>query len=196
LILKKKIVLASTSRYRAELLARLQLPFDAVRPHADESALTGERPADTALRLSVAKAQSLREAHAGCLIIGSDQVADLHGEPIGKPGHPDRARAQLRSMRGQTLIFHSGLALLDADSTRVQSCVVPTTVRFREFTDAEIDCYLQREDALDCAGSAKSEGLGIALIAAMQSDDPTALVGLPLIALAGMLRREGVVVLA
>lgn len=194
--MKKKIVLASTSRYRAELLARLQLPFDAVRPDADETALAGERPADTALRLSVAKAQSLRAQYTGCVIIGSDQVADLHGEPIGKPGNVDRARAQLRAMRGQTLVFHSGLALLDVDSARVQSCVVPTTVRFRDFTDAEIDCYLQREDAVDCAGSAKSEGLGIALIAAMQSDDPTALVGLPLIALADMLRREGVVVLA
>ena len=194
--MKKKIVLASTSRYRAELLARLQLAFEAVRPHTDETALAGEQPAGTALRLSVDKAQSLRERYAGCLIIGSDQVADLHGEPIGKPGNLDRARAQLRAMRGRSLIFHSGLALLDVDSARVQACVVPTTVRFREFTDAEIECYLQREDALDCAGSAKSEGLGIALIAAMQSDDPTALVGLPLIALADMLRREGVIVLA
>jgi septum formation protein len=195
LILKKKIVLASTSRYRADLLHRLRLPFEVTRPHADESPLPGEGPAQTAVRLSLAKARSVAGTFPGSLIIGSDQVADLNGFPIGKPGTLARARDQLRAMRGELLIFHSGIALLNADTGSTQSCSVPTTVRFRNYSDAEIEHYLQRENALDCAGSAKSEGLGIALLAAMHSDDPTALVGLPLIALATMLNSEGVGVL-
>ena len=195
MILKKKIVLASTSRYRAELLARLRLPFDIAAPDANESPLPNEKPAQTALRLSLAKARSVCAAHPGSLIIGSDQVADLNGLPIGKPGTSDGARRQLQSMRGQLLVFHSGIALVDADTGREQSAVVVTAVRFRHFTDDEIEHYLEHENALDCAGSAKSEGLGIALIAAMQSDDPTALVGLPLIQLTTMLRTEGVGVL-
>lgn len=126
-----------------------------------------------------------------CLIIGSDQVADLMGVHIGKPGTTAAAREQLRAMRGHELVFHSGLAVINSDTGAVQSRIVPTTVRFRDFADAEMEHYLEREDALDCAGSAKSEGLGIALIASMQSDDPTALIGLPLIALTEMLRNEG-----
>ncbi len=194
--MKKKIVLASTSRYRAELLSRLLLPFEAARPNTDETPLGEEKPAETALRLSIAKATSLKHSHPGALIIGSDQVADLNGLAIGKPGQIDHAREQLKMMRGQSLIFHSGLAVIDADSARVQARVVPTSVRFRDFTDNEIEQYLQKENALDCAGSAKSEGLGIALIAAVHSDDPSALIGLPLIALGEMLRNEGVSVLA
>lgn len=194
--MKKKIVLASTSRYRAELLQRLRFPFEVAKPNADESPLNREKPAHTAERLSLAKARSVVAAYPGSLIIGSDQVAELNGLPIGKPGNLGRARLQLRAMRGQTLVFHTGIALLNVDSGSMQSATIPTIVRFRDYSDAEIEIYLEREDALDCAGSAKSEGLGIALIAAMESEDPTALVGLPLIALATMLNNEGFGVLA
>jgi septum formation protein len=196
LILKKKIILASTSRYRADLLQRLRLPFEVARPEADESPLPDERPAQTAARLSVAKAGSVAKVFPGALVIGSDQVAELNGSPIGKPGSVARARQQLQTMRGQILVFHSGIALVNTRTGSVQSAIVATTVRFRDYSDTEIERYLELEPALDCAGSAKSEGLGIALIAAMQSDDPTALVGLPLIALTGMLRNEGLLVLA
>ena len=194
--MKKKIVLASTSRYRAELLQRLRLPFEVAKPDADESPLALEKPAATAARLAAAKAASVVNAFPGALIIGSDQVAELNGLPIGKPGTVEAARRQLRAMRGQVLVFHTAIALINADSGDVQAAVVPTTVSFRDYSEAEIEHYLEREDALDCAGSAKSEGLGIALIAAMHSADPTALVGLPLIALAAMLKNEGVGVLA
>ena len=194
--MKKKIVLGSTSRYRAELFDRLGLDFITSSPEAIETPLAGELPAATALRLAIAKAQSLRHRFQNALVIGADQVADQNGIAIGKPGTRDKAIKQLRQMRGQTLIFHSGLALLDTDSGRIQSRIVATTVRFREYSNEEIENYLDRENALDCAGSAKSEGLGIALIASMQSDDPTALVGLPLIALADMLLAEGVSVLS
>ena len=184
------------SRYRAELLSRLQLPFDSAKPDTDETPLRDEKPTETALRLSIAKAKSLRLQYPDALIIGSDQVADLNGLAIGKPGDRLRAREQLRTMRCQSLVFHSGLALLNGNTGRVQASVVPTTVRFRDFGDDEIENYLQKENALDCAGSAKSEGLGIALIAAVQSEDPTALIGLPLIALGEMLRAEGVHILS
>ncbi len=193
--MKKKLVLASTSGYRAELLRRLQIPFELARPDIDESPLANEKPAETAIRLSIAKASYIAKTTPNCLIIGSDQVADLNGTHIGKPGTATAARDQLRAMRGRELIFQSGLALINSDTGALQSCIVPTIVCFRDFTDAEIECYLEREDALDCSGSAKSEGLGIALMTSMQSDDPTALVGLPLIALAGMLRNEGLSVL-
>jgi septum formation protein len=196
LILKKKIVLASTSRYRAELLTRLQIPFATGRPDCDEAPLADETPAATALRLAVAKAQSVADAHRDALIIGSDQVADLAGMPLGKPGTRERARAQLAAMRGQTVVFHTAIALLDASAGKVESRLVPTTVQLRPYTNAEIENYLDREDALDCAGSAKSEGLGVALIQSMSSDDPTALVGLPLIALTDLLAGMGVQVLA
>jgi septum formation protein len=196
LILKKKIVLASTSIYRAELLGRLQLPFETVRPDADETPVVGETPAATALRLALLKARSVARRFPDTLIIGSDQVADLAGSHIGKPGTRDRAREQLRRMRGQTLIFHTAVALLDAASGREQGRIVATTVQFRVFSDAQIEIYLDREPALDCAGSAKSEGLGAALIAKMNSDDPTALIGLPLLSLIDMLAAEGVAVLA
>lgn len=158
--------------------------------------MPNERPAHTAARLSLAKARSVANAFPDALIIGSDQVAELAGTPIGKPGDVAGARRQLQLMRGQTLVFHSGIALLNVVTGNVQSMIVPTTVRFRDFSDAEIEHYLKHEHALDCAGSAKSEGLGIALIAEMHSADPTALVGLPLIALTSMLDIEGFCVLA
>ena len=165
-------------------------------PDASELPLEGELPAATALRLAIAKARSLQNKFPNSLLIGADQVADLNGIAIGKPGTREMAIKQLQQMRGQTLLFHSGLALLDTASGRIQSSIVATTVRFREYSPQEIENYLNRENALDCAGSAKSEGLGIALIASMQSDDPTALIGLPLIALIDMLQVEGVSVLA
>ena len=196
MILKKKIVLGSTSIYRAELLDRLGLNYVTARPDTDESPLEWESPAATALRLAIAKAQSLGNKFHNSLVIGADQVADQNGTAIGKPGSKKRAFEQLQSMSGQTLVFHSGLALLNTETGRVQSRVVDTTVRFRTLSRHEIENYLDRENALDCAGGAKAEALGIALIASMQSDDPTALIGLPLIALIDMLCAEGVAVLA
>lgn len=196
MILKKKIVLASTSRYRAELLQRLKVPFTTCKPDADESPLTDETPIQTARRLSLAKANSVVALHSGALIIGSDQVAELDGLPIGKPGTRDTARQQLQMMRARSLVFHSGIALINSDSGRIQSAVVSTTVRFRRYSNAEIEYYLEHESALDCAGSAKSEGLGIALIESMQSEDPTALVGLPLTTLCSMFGEEKYGVLA
>lgn len=196
MILKKKIVLGSTSIYRLQLLDRLGLDYVTARPDTDELPLEGESPAATALRLAIAKAQSLSHKFPRALVIGADQVADLNGSAIGKPGSKKRAFEQLQNMSGQTLVFHSGLALLNTETGRMQSRVVDTTVRFRTLTSQEIENYLDRENALDCAGGAKAEALGIALIASMQSDDPTALIGLPLIALIDMLRAEGVSVLA
>lgn len=183
------IVLASGSRYRAELLARLGLPFQAWSPAVDESPLPGESCAQTAARLARRKAEAALERFPGAWIIGSDQVAELDGRPIGKPGDRDNARRQLAAMRGRSVVFHTALCLLAHG--RAQEALVPTRVAFRDLSDAEIERYLDREPAFDCAGSAKSEALGISLLASLSGDDPTALVGLPLIALAGMLRREG-----
>lgn len=188
--------MASTSRYRAELLSRLQLPFETASPDIDEAPLAGEEPAETALRLALAKARRIAIDRPDALIIGADQVADLSGRHIGKPGTRERAREQLSQMRGQTLVFHSALALINTESGREQVLNVPTQVRFRNYSDGELENYLDRENALDCAGSAKAEGLGLALIDAIQSDDPSALIGLPLIALTGMLANEGLHVLA
>jgi septum formation protein len=183
------IILASGSRYRAELLGRLGLPFEAWAPAVDESPLAGEPCVETARRLARLKAQAASERFPGAWVIGSDQVAELDGQPVGKPGNRDNARAQLRAMRGRRVVFHTGLCLLA--NGRAHESMVPTEVAFRDCTDAEIERYLDREPAFDCAGSAKSEALGIALLAGIRGDDPTALVGLPLIALAGMLRAEG-----
>jgi septum formation protein len=188
------IILASGSRYRRELLERLGLPFEAWSPDVDERALAGEGPRQTAQRLARSKASAAASRWPQALIIGSDQVADLAGEAIGKPGTLDNARKQLRHLSGQKVLFHTGLCLLDARSGRAQEQVVTTDVAFRKLTDAEIDAYLAREPAIDCAGSAKSEGLGIALLERLGGDDPTALVGLPLIALSRMLRDAGVAV--
>lgn len=187
-----RLVLASTSPYRRELLARLQLPFEAVAPDADETALPDETPAETAERLAEAKARAVAERFPTHLIIGSDQVAHMGEQRFGKPGTRDKAIAQLRAMSGKSIVFHTGLCLLNTATGRLHLRGIATEVGFRELSDAEITRYLDREDALNCAGSARSEGLGIALMEYMRGDDPNALIGLPLIALAEMLRAEGV----
>lgn len=186
-----KLVLASTSRYRRELLTRLQLPFEVAAPDVDESQLAGETPPQTALRLAQLKARAVAEKFPDALIIGSDQVATLDGAQIGKPGGHERALAQLKTMRGRAVVFHTALCLLNSRSGRMQAREVPVTVHFRRLSDAQIDAYLRRERPYDCAGSAKSEGLGIALVERYEGDDPNALIGLPLIALTDMLRAEG-----
>ncbi len=187
-----RLVLASTSAYRRELLTRLHLPFEIASPDTDESALPGESPAATAERLSIAKARAVAHRFPDTLIIGSDQVASLESQRFGKPLTRERAIEQLRAMRGRTVTFHTGLCLLDSKSGRYQVCGVPTEVAFRQLSDAEIERYLDKEQPYHCAGSAKSEGLGICLLSSMRGDDPNALIGLPLIALCGMLRNEGV----
>jgi len=189
-----RLVLASSSRYRRELLERLRIPFDVISPDIDETPLQGETPEATALRLSVAKAQAAaaRVTHAcGALVIGSDQVATCDGRQIGKPGTHENARAQLRSMRGKNVDFHSALCLFDSRTGHVQSADIVTRVLFRDLPDEEIEAYLLAEKPYDVAGSAKAEGLGITLVDAIHSDDPTALIGLPLITLSKMLRAAG-----
>lgn len=186
------LILASTSQFRRELLSRLQIPFTAVAPDADETALAGETPAQTAERLSELKARAIATNYPAALIIGSDQVAYLGEQRFGKPGSRENATAQLRAMRGNTVVFHTGLCLLNTQTGHSQTVGIPTEVRFRQLSDDEIARYLDKEDALNCAGSAKSEGLGISLLEYMRGDDPNALVGLPLIALANMLRVEGI----
>jgi septum formation protein len=188
-----KLVLASTSAYRRELLQRFGLPFDVARPDLDESPLPDEAPWATAERLAVEKARAVAGQFKDALIIGSDQVAYMDNDRFGKPGTVERAIAQLKSMSGRTVIFHTALAVLNTRSGHIQVDAVPTEVRFRTLTDDEIVRYVEKERPLDCAGSAKSEGLGITLLDALRGDDPNALVGLPLIALARMLRNEGVV---
>lgn len=189
------LVLASTSPYRRELLARLGLPFVVANPQTDESPLPGETPEALALRLSEAKARAVADAYPDALIIGSDQVATVDGKIYGKPGDHQRAVAQLRELSGKTVNFFTGLCLYNSRSGRSQVQGVPTLVSFRQLDDLEIENYLRREPAYNCAGSAKSEGLGIALLSSLQGDDPNALVGLPLIALCDMLREEGVAIL-
>lgn len=186
------IILASTSPFRRELLGRLQLPFQTVAPDTDESPLPDEHPTATAERLSVAKARAVADQFPGALIIGSDQVAYCGDARFGKPGTKQNAIAQLRSMSGKAVVFHTGLCLLNAATGRTHLRGIPTEVRFRELSDQEIQRYLDKEDALNCAGSARSEGLGISLLEYLRGDDPNALVGLPLIALCDMLRAEGV----
>jgi septum formation protein len=187
-----QLILASTSPFRRELLARLQIPFKAVAPETDESPLAGEAPAATAERLAVAKAHAVADRFPDALIIGSDQVA-CHGETrFGKPGTRANAAAQLHFMSGKTVVFHTGLCLLNVATGRVHVRNIPTEVRVRKLADAEIARYLDKEDALNCAGSARYEGLGISLLEHLRGDDPNALVGLPLIALCDMLRAEGV----
>jgi septum formation protein len=189
------LILASGSAYRKELLSRLQLPFEVISPNLDESPLKNETPVETALRLAEAKAKAVAKRADFSLIIGSDQVATLDHEQIGKPGDHARALAQLKKMRGREVIFHTALCLLDnraGSPTPLQIESIATSVTFRDLPDAELDAYLQIEKPYDCAGSAKNEGLGIALIDHIRSDDPTALTGLPLIALTRMLRAAGV----
>jgi len=190
-----RLILASSSRYRRELLERLRVPFDVVVPAVDETPQPGETPEATALRLSEAKARAvaarLPAGEHALLVIGSDQVATYDGLQIGKPGSHDKALAQLQAMRGREVLFHSALCLFDSRDNSAQTLDVVTTVRFRNLPDAELDAYLRAETPYDVAGSAKSEGLGIALLDAIESDDPTALVGLPLIALSRMLLAAG-----
>ncbi|MBB5459171.1 septum formation protein [Paraburkholderia sp. Clong3] len=185
-----RLILASSSRYRRELLERLRVPFDVVVPAIDETPLAAETPEATALRLAEAKARAVAQGLAAdehALVIGSDQVATYDGLQIGKPGTHDRALAQLQAMRGRDVLFHSALCLFDSATDSAQTIDVITRVRFRDLPDAALDAYLHAETPYDVAGSAKSEGLGIALLEAIHSDDPTALVGLPLIALSHML---------
>ena len=191
----RRLVLASTSRYRKELLERLGLAFDTAAPGVDEAPLPTEAPADTALRLSIEKARALKTRFKDCLIVGSDQVASCEGTRLGKPGDHANAVRQLRSLSGKSAQFDTAVALLDARSGAVQSRVVPCRVVFRTLDERRIEAYLRKEQPYDCAGSAKSEGLGIALIARMETEDPTSLVGLPLIALSEMLERAGLPVL-
>jgi septum formation protein len=186
-----RLILASTSRYRRELLERLRLPFDVVAPGVDETPMAGEAPRALALRLSLAKAQAVAATHPHALVIGSDQVADLDGEPVGKPHTHDRALEQLRALRGRTVVFHSGLALVRREPAFSAADVVAVRVRMRDASDAELERYLRLEQPYDCAGSARSEALGIALVDAIESDDPTALIGLPLIRTCAFLRAAG-----
>jgi len=189
-----RVILASSSPYRRELLERLRIPFDVAVPAIDETAHAGEAPDATALRLAEAKARAIASAFPAdeaVLVIGSDQVATYDGLQIGKPGTHDKALAQLQAMRGREVLFHSALCLFDSRSRTAQSVDVITRVRFRELPDAALEAYLLAETPYDVAGSAKSEGLGIALLEAIHSDDPTALVGLPLIALSDMLLTAG-----
>lgn len=189
-----RLILASSSPYRRELLERLRMPFDVVVPAIDETPLAGETPEVTALRLAEAKARAVAcglGAADTALVIGSDQVATYDGLQIGKPGSHDKALAQLQAMRGREVLFHSALCLFDSASGTAQTVDVITRVQFRDLPDAALDAYLRAETPYDVAGSAKSEGLGIALLEAIHSDDPTALVGLPLIALSRMLLAAG-----
>lgn len=187
-----RIVLASTSRYRRELLARLGLPFEIAAPDVDETPHAGESPSRTALRLAEMKARAVANDFPDNLIIGSDQVLMLGNEQLGKPGNFDNAFAQLKKMQGKAMVFHTALCLLNSRSGNLQLRDVPTTIHLRKLSDAQIESYLRKEQPYDCAGSARSEGLGIALIARYETADPNALIGLPLIALTEILANEGV----
>jgi len=184
------LILASRSRYRNTMLARLRLPFTVVAADVDETPHPRETPQQTALRLAQTKAEAVAMQHPGAWVIGADQVATLDGTPVGKPGNLERARVQLRQFSGQTLVFHSALCLTDGSHLQIED--VPTHCQFRQLSDAEIETYLRLEEPFDTAGSAKAEGLGIALMERVQSDDPTAIIGLPLIALTRMLCNVGI----
>jgi septum formation protein len=191
----RPLILASSSAYRRGLLERLRIPFITVSPHLGESALSGEQPGDTALRLAHAKARAVAATHGNALIIGSDQVADLNGTPLGKPGDHANAVLQLRNMSGRSVVFHTAICLLDAATGRYQLENVPSTVYFRDLSEVQIEYYLRLEQPYDCAGSAKIESLGVALVHKIESGDPTALIGLPLMTLISMLKREQVEVI-
>lgn len=193
--LTRAVVLGSTSRYRRELLERLRIPFEVAAPDVDETPLPGELPRDLALRLALAKAHAVAARFPHAAVIGSDQVADLHGEPLGKPGNHANAVTQLRRMRGQTVVFQTALSVVCLETGFAQAALAPVQVVFRELSNAEIEAYLLAEQPYDCAGSAKSEGLGISLLERIDSDDPTALIGLPLIRTCQLLRAAGVVLL-
>jgi septum formation protein len=186
------LILGSTSRYRRELLARLRVPFDVVSPNVNETPLAGEAPQALATRLALAKAKAVANLHPHAVVIGSDQVADLNGEPLGKPGTHERAVLQLQRMRGHTVVFQTAVSVVCLDRQFEQTEIAQIKVRFRNLSDADIEAYLRAEEPYDCAGSAKSEGLGIALLDAIDNDDPTALIGLPMIRTARLLRAAGI----
>ena len=188
----RHVVLGSTSPYRRELLERLRIPFVVSAPGVDETPQPGEAPQALARRLALAKARAVAALHPEAVVIGSDQVADLAGQPLGKPGEHARAVAQLRQMRGQTVIFQTALAVVCLASGFEEVDLAEVRVVFRDLSDEDIEAYLQAEKPYDCAGSAKSEGLGIALLESIDNDDPTALIGLPLIRTARLLRKAGV----
>jgi septum formation protein len=190
------VILGSTSRYRRELLQRLRLPFETDAPQVDETPLPGESPAAIARRLALAKARDVAGRHPDAVVIGSDQVADLDGEPLGKPLTHERAVDQLRRMRGKTVVFHTALAVVCRATGFEAQDLAPVRVVFRDLSDEEIEHYLRAEQPYDCAGAARSEGLGIALLKRIDNDDPTALVGLPLIRTCRLLRAAGVPLLA
>lgn len=189
---QRPLILGSTSRYRRELVERLNLPFTTVSPDVDETPLPGEAPGVLALRLALAKAHAVAELHPDAIVIGSDQVSDLNGQPMGKPLVHERAVLQLQSMRGQTVMFHTAVAVVCKATGFEQSDVAVIKTVFRDLTDDEIERYLRAEQPYDCAGSAKSEGLGISLLDAIHSDDPTALIGLPMIRTCRMVRAAGI----
>lgn len=192
----RTLILGSTSRYRRELMSRLHLPFEVASPEIDETPHPGETPREIALRLALNKARAVAARFPQAVVIGSDQVADLAGQALGKPGDHTRATAQLRNMRGQTVVFQTAVAVVCQETGFEEVDIAPVEVQFRELTDAEIETYLQAEQPYDCAGSAKSEGLGIALLASIHNDDPTALVGLPLIRTCRMISAAGIRVLS
>lgn len=191
----RSLILGSTSPYRRELLSRLRIPFSVQSPEVDETPHAGERPLQLAQRLALAKAKAVAEKNPNAVVIGSDQVADLNGMSLGKPGNFERAMVQLRQMSGQTIVFQTALAVVCLDSGFEQADLTSVRVQFRVLSDAEIAAYLHAEKPYDCAGSAKSEGLGIALLESIANDDPTALVGLPLIRTCNLLRAAGVKIL-
>ena len=191
----RKLVLGSTSPYRRELLKRLRIPFEVAAPHVDETPQATETPKQLACRLAMAKARAVAAQFPACVVIGSDQVADLDGQALGKPGNHARAIAQLQQMRGKTVIFQTAVAVVCVETGFAQMDLAPVKVKFRDLTDTEIEAYLQAETPYDCTGSAKSEGLGIALLEAIDNDDPTALVGLPLIRTCRMIQAAGIKVL-
>ncbi len=192
----RTLILGSTSAYRRELLARLHIPFEVAAPDVDETPLAGEAPKALAERLALAKAKAVAAKYPQAIVIGSDQVADLDGQSLNKPGTHDKAVAQLRQMRGKTVIFQTAVAVVCLQSGFEQRSLAAVRVKFRELTDIEIENYLQVEKPYDCAGSAKSEGLGIALLESIDSDDPTALIGLPLIRTCQMIRAAGIELLS
>jgi septum formation protein len=189
---QRALILGSTSRYRRELLERLRVPFDVVSPEVDETPLPNEAPQALATRLALAKAKAVAAQYPNAVVIGSDQVADLNGEPLGKPGNHARAVLQLQRMRGQTVVFQTAVSVVCQASHFEQTELAQIKVRFRDLSDTEIETYLRAEEPYDCAGSAKSEGLGIALLDAIDNDDPTALIGLPMIRTARLLRAAGI----
>ena len=191
----RKLILGSTSSYRRELLARLRLPFEVASPEVDETPHPNEKPRDLACRLALAKAHAVAAKFPAAVVIGSDQVADLNDQPLGKPGDHERAVAQLRLMRGKWVVFHTAVAVVCRESGFAEVDLAAVRVKFLDLSDVQIEAYLRAETPYDCAGSAKSEGLGIALLESIENDDPTALIGLPLIRTCRLLRAAGLDVL-